>query len=67
MTHTPANPEDFYKLLAQSKERLKELAAINQAIAITKEGKSIEDTLHQLCLILPDAWQFPEHSKKPLN
>jgi hypothetical protein len=57
-----ANPEDFYKLLAQSKERLKELAAINQAIAIIKEGKSIQDTLHQLCLILPDAWQFPEHT-----
>ncbi len=62
MAHTPANPEDFYKLLAQSKERLKELAAINKAIAITKEGKSIEDTLHQLCLILPDAWQYPEHT-----
>ncbi|RPH34044.1 MAG: pyruvate, phosphate dikinase [Bacteroidales bacterium] len=63
MTQKPvANPEDFYKLLAQSKERLKELAAINQAIAITKEGKSIQDTLHQLCLILPDAWQYPEHT-----
>lgn len=56
------NPEDFYKLLAQNKERLKELAAINHAIAIIKEGKSIQDTLHQLCLILPDAWQFPEHT-----
>ncbi len=62
MPQTAANPEDFYKLLAQSKERLKELAAINQAIAITKEGKSIEDTLHQLCLILPDAWQYPEYT-----
>ncbi len=57
-----ANPEDFFKLLAQSKERLKELAAINQAIAIIQEGKSIQDTLHQLCLILPDAWQYPEHT-----
>lgn len=57
-----ANPEEFYKLLAQNKERLKELAAINHAIAITKEGKSIQDTLHQLCLILPDAWQYPEHT-----
>jgi len=57
-----ANPEDFYKLLAQSKERLKELAAINSAIAIIKEGRSVQDTLHQLCLILPDAWQYPEHT-----
>jgi hypothetical protein len=57
-----ANPEDFFKLLAQSKERLKELAAINHAIAIIQEGRSIQDTLHQLCLILPDAWQYPEHT-----
>jgi hypothetical protein len=55
------NPEDFYKLLAQNKERLKELAAINHAIAIVKEGKSIPDTLHQFCMILPDAWQYPEY------
>ncbi len=57
-----SNPEDFFKLLAQNKERLKELAAINHAIDIVKEGKPIADTLHQFCMILPDAWQYPENT-----
>ncbi len=54
------SPEDFYKLLAQNKERLKELAAINRTTSIIKEGRTIEGTLRQICLILPDAWQFPQ-------
>ena len=56
------NPEDFFKLLAQNKERLKELGAINNTIAIIKEGKPIADTLHQFCMILPDAWQYPQYT-----
>lgn len=55
-----STPEDFYKLLAQNKERLKELAAINRTTSIIKEGRTIEGTLRQICLILPDAWQFPQ-------
>jgi hypothetical protein len=55
------NPEDFFKLLAQNKERLKELGAINHTIEIIREGKPIPDTLHQFCMILPDAWQYPEY------
>lgn len=54
------NPEDFFKLLAQNKERLKELAAINHTTSIIKEGKPIAETLHQFCMILPDAWQYPQ-------
>ena len=56
------NPEDFFKLLAQNKERLKELGAINNTIAIIKEGKPIAETMHQFCMILPDAWQYPEYT-----
>lgn len=41
-------------------ERLKELAAINLTTKIIKENKSIEDTLQQICLILPKAWQYPD-------
>ena len=48
------------KILAENIERLKELAAINQTTGIIKEGKSIEDTLQQICFILPRAWQYPE-------
>ena len=55
-----SSQEDFYKLLAENKERLKELSAINRTTSIIKEGGTIEDTLRQICLIMPDAWQFPQ-------
>ena len=42
------------------RERLKELTAINQTTAILRTGKSIEEALHQICLLLPKAWQYPE-------
>jgi hypothetical protein len=54
--------EDFYKLQAENKERLKELAAINRTTSIIKEGRTVEGTLRQICLILPDAWQFPQYT-----
>lgn len=44
----------------QSRERLKELACINQTTAILRQGKPIEESLQQICLILPRAWQYPE-------
>ncbi len=50
------------KLLEDRKERLKELACINQTTAILKEGKPVEETLHQVMLILPAAWQYPEYT-----
>lgn len=43
-----------------TKERLKELSAINQTTAILRTGKSIEEAIHQICLIMPKAWQYPE-------
>ncbi|MFZ4520154.1 MAG: PEP/pyruvate-binding domain-containing protein [Bacteroidales bacterium] len=45
-----------------TRERLKELAAINQTTAILRTGKPIEEALHQICLILPKAWQYPEYT-----
>jgi hypothetical protein len=45
-----------------TRERLKELAAINQTTAILRTGKPIAEALHQICLILPKAWQFPEYT-----
>lgn len=41
-------------------ERLKELACINQTTSILREGKPIEETLQQIALMLPRAWQYPE-------
>jgi hypothetical protein len=41
-------------------ERLKELACINNTSSILRQGKPIEETLQQIALILPEAWQYPE-------
>ncbi|HLO91053.1 MAG TPA: PEP/pyruvate-binding domain-containing protein [Lentimicrobium sp.] len=43
-----------------NRERLKELSAINQTTAILRSGKPIEEAIHQICLIMPKAWQYPE-------
>ncbi|MEI7981746.1 MAG: hypothetical protein WCI71_08820, partial [Bacteroidota bacterium] len=45
-----------------TRERLKELSAINQTTAILRAGKPNEEALHQICLILPTAWQYPEYT-----
>ncbi|MCX6267917.1 MAG: hypothetical protein NTW16_11250, partial [Bacteroidetes bacterium] len=45
-----------------TRERLKELTAINHTTAILRTGKPIEEALHQICLILPKAWQYPEYT-----
>ncbi|MBN3035513.1 MAG: pyruvate, phosphate dikinase [Bacteroidales bacterium] len=50
----------FEQLRAETIERLKELATINQTNKIIKEGKSVEETLQKIALILPNGWQFPE-------
>jgi hypothetical protein len=52
----------FNKLLAENKERLKELRAINQTSAIIAEGLSIEQTLQDICNILPRSWQYPKYT-----
>jgi hypothetical protein len=53
---------EFRRLLLEQKERLKELACINQTTAILKEGKKIEEALQKIVLILPEAWQYPEYT-----
>ena len=50
------------KLMAEQTERLKELACINKTTQILKEGKPIDESLHQICNILPAGWQYPEFS-----
>ncbi len=45
-----------------TRERLKELTAINQTTAILRTGKPIEEALHQICLLLPRAWQYPDYA-----
>ena len=60
------NPE-FKRLLHDKQERVKELACINETTAILNQGRSIEESLQQVVLILPEAWQYPEywHDSQP--
>lgn len=59
MKEDSLSKKGFHKLQAENIERLKELAAINKTSSILKEGKPIDETLQQLCLILPPAYQYP--------
>jgi len=52
--------EELQKLIAEKRERLKELGAINQATRILKEDMPIDTMLKEICRILPDAWQYPD-------
>ena len=56
------NTTDYNRLLHDQQERLKELACINRTTYILKEGKPIEESLQQIVLILPAAWQYPEYT-----
>lgn len=56
------NNPDYNRLLHDQQERLKELACINRTTSILKEGKPIEESLQQIVLLLPAAWQYPEYT-----
>jgi len=56
----PRSEEDIQRLIAERKERLKELTCINETTQIIKENRSVEETLIQVAGILPKAWQYPE-------
>ncbi|MFZ5942314.1 MAG: PEP/pyruvate-binding domain-containing protein [Bacteroidota bacterium] len=60
MNQFPSSEEDIQRLIAERKERLKELTCINQTTQIIKENRSVDDTLSQVAMILPMAWQYPE-------
>ena len=53
-------PKELDRIIAEKKERLKELACINRTTQILKEGKAIDETLFQIVRLLPPAWQYPE-------
>jgi hypothetical protein len=56
------NAPEYKRLLHEQQERLKELACINSTTSVLKEGKPIEETLQQIVLLLPAAWQYPEYT-----
>ena len=53
---------EYHRLMHEQHERLKELGCINQTTYILKEGKPIEETLQQIVLLLPAAWQYPKYT-----
>jgi hypothetical protein len=54
--------QELQKLIAENKERLKELACINNTTLIIREGKSVSETLQKICNNLPKAWQYPNYT-----
>ena len=62
MDETMQNTPEYNRLLHDQRERLKELACINRTTSILKEGKPIEESLQQIVLLLPAAWQYPEYT-----
>lgn len=63
MQNNKQHKNNYDKLKAESIERLKELSTINRTTSILKEGKSISETLQGIVHILPEGWQFPEHTQ----
>ncbi len=57
-----ATRDVFNKLHHENTERLKELKAINQTSKIIEEGKTIDETLQEICSILPRSWQYPRYT-----
>jgi hypothetical protein len=62
MTDKTENNPDIRILLHDQGERLKELSAINQTTQILREGKPLDETLQQLVMIFPAAWQYPAYT-----
>ncbi len=56
------NIPEYDRLLHDQHERLKELACINRTTSILKEGKPLDESLQQIVLLLPAAWQYPEYT-----
>ncbi len=60
MSQVPRSEQDIQRLIAERKERLKELTCINETTQIIKENRTVEEILIQIAEILPKAWQYPE-------
>lgn len=52
----------FKKLNRENIERIKELNAINQTSKIIEEGKPVNETLQEICSLLPKSWQYPRYT-----
>ncbi|MFW6223057.1 MAG: hypothetical protein ACOC3T_05550, partial [Bacteroidota bacterium] len=55
-----ATSYDFKYLISENTERIKELDGLNMTSAIIAESLPIEETMQEICNILPKAWQYPD-------
>lgn len=53
---------ELEQLILNNTERLKELKGLNQTSLILQKGKPVDEALQDICSILPDAYQYPEHT-----
>lgn len=57
-----SNSREVERIIAEKKERLKELTCINRTTQILKKGRSLDETFQQIVKILPQSWQYPERT-----
>ena len=53
---------DLTDLLFQHTERLKELQGINKTVALLNQNKPLDESLQEICSLIPQAYQYPEHT-----
>ncbi|MGE5427807.1 MAG: PEP/pyruvate-binding domain-containing protein [Methylococcaceae bacterium] len=58
-----ATREVFNRLQHENTERLKELRAINLTTQIIEQGKAVDETLQEICELLPGSWQHARHAE----
>jgi hypothetical protein len=54
--------DDLTDILFQHTERLKELQGINKTVALLNQNKPLDESLQEICSLIPQAWQYPEHT-----
>jgi len=52
--------QQYEKLKAENKERLKELACINETTQILKQAKNVEEAMQKITQAIPRGMQYPE-------
>lgn len=62
-----ATQEGLREIIYEKTERLKELSCINQTTSILQSEKSVDNALKRIVYILPDAWQYPDHTVARIN
>ena len=52
--------EKLAKLIYDNSERIKELTGIQRTAEILRKDLPFEQMLQEVCLVIPEAWQYPE-------